>query len=934
MRRFALGLLAALVLPLVGCLDTGHPAFMSPHGVPIAHHAALETVYATNTAADQIEVIDATGAAGTPIPVGIDPVSLALRPDGRELWVANHISDSVSVIDTDPASPTFHQVIATVQAFTDGVTRFDEPVGIAFASDAKAYVALSSRNEIAVVDVASRAVTRWIEVEGQDPRVLKVHGDRLFVIPFESGNQTQLSGCFGAVVDPVRTPWCTYDAVIEAGRNNILTLSDPSNPDDPGMVADIIRNQAFPDRDLFVIDTATDEPIEEVWTIGTLLYGLAVDSQGVVYVAQTEARNDANGLAGTQGHDLPEMENRAFLNQIGVVDCQAGCGAPSVIELEPLPPADPAPGTQVATPFGIEISGDDRTLVVTAAGSNRVFTVDAASGSVLGRADVGTTPRGVALESDEEGAPTRAWVFNAVENSVSVVDVSDPTAPTVTSTIAFDDPTHPEVKLGRAAFNDAGASTTGTFSCESCHPDGHTDQLLWILGARCDVPGCNQVQPRSTMPIRGLRDTLPLHWDGVLSDPFGGINTESLLASVDPTCSEEHECFRELVDASLGGTMCDQHGACPTTEGLAGALDGESRDAMAVFLRSVPYPPARSRPVDDDLSPLARQGFDDFLDNEGRRVCSRCHNLPFWVRTNTPGSGMDAPTFRGTTDRFLTLPNGRIYLLDLIGLSILISDAPWTEDQVPDEYMMWAFTFGSARSPQLNRTTSGHGPEGLFQMFEEGSTGFSGAMGRQVTLNAATTDAAALAETAAMLDLLERADDFEAVNLRVEGGEAGAGGAFAPLSLSYQAGEYFRHPYDGGVGRSRESLIDAARAGALVATATARLGPKVDVDHPQPGLWTDLTGGGSLRRHALPRLPGDSPMAFRARHLAATAFALVDGERVDATITCQDGSRALPRCPDEGIHITLAELPAPGQHLIQVMNPGGLASNEVLFFVD
>ena len=74
------------------------------------------------------------------IPVGIDPVSLALRPDGRELWVANHVSDSVSVIDTNLESRTYLRVVDTVQDFDlrAKATRFDEPVGIAFANNEKA----------------------------------------------------------------------------------------------------------------------------------------------------------------------------------------------------------------------------------------------------------------------------------------------------------------------------------------------------------------------------------------------------------------------------------------------------------------------------------------------------------------------------------------------------------------------------------------------------------------------------------------------------------------------------------------------------------------------------------------------------------------------------------------------------------------------------
>jgi len=39
--------------------------------------------------------------------------------------------------------------------------------------------------------------------------------------------------------------------------------------------------------------------------------------------------------------------------------------------------------------------------------------------------------------------------------------------------------------------------------------------------------------------------------------------------------------------------------------------------------------------------------------------------MPFWVSTNTPGTGMDAPTWRGAYDRFLILPQGRVNVIDL-----------------------------------------------------------------------------------------------------------------------------------------------------------------------------------------------------------------------------------------------------------------------------
>ena len=130
--------------------NAGHPTFMSPHSKPIVANGLF--VYAANTAADTVDVVNiATNKVVVRINVGIDPVGLAVRPDGKEVWVANHVSDTVSVIDLDPHSPTLHQVIATVQAVDSDAftTAFDEPVGIAFASNEKAYVALGPDNEIA-----------------------------------------------------------------------------------------------------------------------------------------------------------------------------------------------------------------------------------------------------------------------------------------------------------------------------------------------------------------------------------------------------------------------------------------------------------------------------------------------------------------------------------------------------------------------------------------------------------------------------------------------------------------------------------------------------------------------------------------------------------------------------------------------------------------
>ncbi len=884
--------------------DVGHPMFLSPHVNPIVSSGYF--IYATNTPSDTVDVIDPnTRELVARIRVGIDPVALGVRPDGKELWVSNHVSDSISVIDLDPGSPTFHHVIATIQDFEDGalVTDFDEPTGIAFAGDHKAYVALGPDNEIVAIDVQSRALIGRLPVQAQDPRAIAVRGDRLYVVPFESNNQSQISGCLPNNIDG---DVCTFDIITHViANNNVLSL---------GYDADIVKNPGLPDRDLFIYDTATDSLEQTVNGVGTLLYGLAVDSKGSVFVAQTDARNDVNGRAGTQKHGLQEMENRAFLNQVTRVDCAENCAAPVRFDLEPLPPQNPVPGEALATPFAIAITKDDSLVVATAASSNRVFTMDPDSGEVLGRVDVGAVPRGIALR-DGPGATLQGWVLSVVDNTVELVDLTDPNAPQVLDSIALADPTPALVKAGRKAFNNAAGSTTETFSCESCHPDGHTDQLLWILDTPvCDVPGCTQIPPRLTMPVRGLQDTAPYHWDGIPGDPYGGRNTASINGSVEPNCdlAVPESCTRVLVDGGMGSTMCDQDNCPVNDEGKAGALSGAERDAMAHFLLKIPYPPSQRRSMDNVIDEDGRDGFFTFSfehtntagsRNTGGRTCGNCHKNPFLVSTNTGGSGMDPPTWRGAYDRWVILPQGRANTADLLGLIGIDESFPERE--------IWGLGGSNNR---------------IWEMVLQGSTGFHGAFGRQLTLN---TQNANSAQASALLDALEQAAAVEAIELQGEGvwldDDTHHG-----IGLDFLGGQYVDRS---GVSApfSRAQLLDAAADGQLVLTLTGRMGDAAQADTPQPGIWLTSPFDEQTQNVELPQLAEGGSLTFQGRHVQAGAAIFLDGLRVPGEVSCVSG--ALPNCEGELLHVQFQEeLDAGGIFFLQLQNPRGRISNDMMFF--
>ncbi len=872
----------------------GHMNYESPHAGPIALLPDNSLVYVVNTPADTVDVIDTgTGSVIHRINVGIDPVGIAVRPDGMEVWVTNHVSDSVSVIDSNADSPTRHHVLATIQSFDAATksTRFDEPVGIAFANNGKAYVALSRTNQVAVIDVASRTLTSRLDITAQDPRALTVRGDRLYVIPFESNNQTQVSGCFAENIDG---DLCTYD------HQNQVIDSPYGGSTSAGYVTDIVRNPDDPERDLYVFDTDTDQLVEIVDGLGTLLYGITVDVDGNVFVAQTEGRNDANGKAGTQGHGLAELENRAFLNQITHVDCGGDCGTPAFIDLEPLPPTHPAPGMALATPFAITVSDDRGTLVATAAGSNTVFTIDANSGTVLGRTIVESHPRGLAMEQTDEGAPSRAWVLNALANSVSLVDLSDRNNPSTVMTTPLQDPTEPDVKLGRMAFYDANASSTGTFSCASCHPDGHNDQLIWILDTPICDQGCDQIQPRLAQDIRGLRGSAPYHWDGIPGDPFGGVNTASL-TWLPPNCNKDvpESCTLHLVDGALGSTMCDQANCGNNDDGKPGLLSGAERDAMARYLLSVPYPNAPERPYTNSLSDSAMIGFDKFHFTE---QCGNCHRAPFLTTTNMGGSGMDVPSWRGGYDRWKNAPQNRFFIADLVRND-------------------------NRGFPERGGFTS---DQDMFQLILEMSVGFSGSLARQVTLNGISVDQSL---TGNLLDALERSAHEGAVVLQGEGRLLPGTGA--DIAIQFE-GDVYVDRNDSSTTYTREELTDLAAAGDLLLTLTARLGVNTDYENPQPTLRPDelpilpMFPGG--RPADFPELFNNEPMRLRGQHIIEGAYLIVDGRRVEGTVTCESGT--LPDCYDDVIIVQLEEQPSSsGMHMLQVQNPEGLFSNDLTFLV-
>ncbi len=184
--------------------------FENPHCHPIDLSPDGNTLATVNTAANRVDLWDVS--SGTPVfskavPVGYDPVTARWRSN-TELWVVNHISDSVSVVD--PVNCIVDETIDTL----------DEPCDVVFAgSTERAFVSCSSVNTIQVFNPNTFAETDQVVVAAEDPRALSVSADgtKVYAAIFESGNGTTL--LFGAGVSGGSGSFPPTDA-----------MSDPLNP--------------------------------------------------------------------------------------------------------------------------------------------------------------------------------------------------------------------------------------------------------------------------------------------------------------------------------------------------------------------------------------------------------------------------------------------------------------------------------------------------------------------------------------------------------------------------------------------------------------------------------------------------------------------------------------------------------------------------------
>jgi YVTN family beta-propeller protein len=559
------GFVALLLWAPAAAATTDH--FESPPVHPVELSPDGSKLFVAHTADHRVVVFDVSGP-GAPvriaeIPVGLEPVTVRARTDG-EIWVVNHVSDDVSVVDVGAEN-----VVATVLAG-------DEPTDVIFAgTPERAFVCVSQEDRIRVWNPADLTVPPIdIPLDASDPRgfALSPDGATLYVGVFASGRRTT-----SVPIDSVEAggglpaPSIPMDPELPPAPITALIVAHDGTSwrDETGASWDWAVPYLTYDHDVARIDVASAALAGYYTGVGTNLFNIAVNPvSGGLFVTNQEATNAIRFE--------PVIRGRFLRNRVTLVDPTTGIATP--VHLNPHIDYDTPAGNAVeraqslSVPLDIVFASNGLTAYVAAFGSRKVGVLDA-TGAVARRIPVGDGPAGLALDE----ANQRLFVLNRHASSLSVVDLTDDSS--IEIPLGFD-PTPANIRDGRTLFyGGENSSAHGDVSCASCHVFGAVDDIAWDLGdpqgaflpppegAEDDsLVGFHPMKgPMTTQTMKGLEGQEPLHWRGdreTLSD-FNGAFV-SLLGRASALSGSQLQLFEDFTFSMI-------HAANPNLE-LDGSL--------------------------------------------------------------------------------------------------------------------------------------------------------------------------------------------------------------------------------------------------------------------------------------------------------------------------------------------------------------------------
>jgi len=597
---------------------------------------------AVNPEAGTVTIFQVAGDAytkTTEVNVGKNPAGVAWSGDGSTLYVANQADGTVGIVKQVYPGPW--QQTATIPVGT-------EPHGMVLtASGQKLYVTNTRSATVSVISTVSNTVATTITGVGPEPRGIAItHGGNIatdaqqtvYVTDFlalPSGNGhpdgfddaktgfiTAINVANDTVIGTIKLN-TVADTGFKAAGDALNRVAAPANPQPTDFT---FTTGAYPNQ---LNNLATHGNFAYLPNTGSSPNGpvrFNVNVQSLVSVINTTTNRDAGQTVNMQSAvNAQTNPTKLFLTQPWAIAFKNSADVGYVVSAASNVVAKLAVNTTTGAPT-VQMNPSDST-------------------QVLG-IPVGKNPRGIVINSTD----TRAYVWNYVSRDVSVIDLTQspekaiatlqstalPQAGTpddkvhigrelfFTSVGVFDPPAAGQPAVtGRMSMN-------GWGSCGACHPNGLTDNVVWIFASG----------PRRTVPLHSTfvkgdpTQQRALNWSGIFDNiaSFEG-NVRNVSGGLGLFVQSDGVTQAPLPANFTSTASLNQL----TIRGVKGW------DAITAYIQSgIPAP----------ISPVSKTDPDVVAGQKlfSQAGCNNCHGTPLWTNSRVRYNGSADPSLIQNTE--------------------------------------------------------------------------------------------------------------------------------------------------------------------------------------------------------------------------------------------------------------------------------------------
>lgn len=567
------------------------------------------------------QVIKITGVRGTPVisatraSVGSEPTGIAISPTGRSLYVSNFQDGTVSVINTADMSVT---------------RRID--LNVALADSGLLGPSVMGRARAALAHPRAIVVTNNGDANDDDETV--------YVSEFFSQARTSGVPMGDAQFDTNRQGVVYRFNAGTGAIGALITLAPVSNTgfqdsgnNDTGCFPNQLYSLALNNNRLYVTSVC-ESPRGPTGAVGTDLRNFQTQIHAVLNVVDTASNSEV-------------VAQKVLLNQRLQAQYTTRMTADNARRM-PLIMNDIqfVNGTNVAylSAYGADAVFRVRFMADGSVGEVGTAATNFINLAALPGANAGRLPVGIALASSAAHAANRALTVNENSRNLSILNLVEQNAVNAAATDTMPTAGSPEaaVNNGRRFFvtglgrwSLAGQAWN---SCESCHPDGLSDNVTWYFAR-----GPRQTTSLDASFNRGGTEQRIFNWTGIFDEVHdfelntrgnsGGIGAVVHTVSAPPTAGDRVIFDGTTPTGSQIATATPQAGLNGSVKsirtGVPAAPSGTVTNVLAdwdevdEYVKSIRAP---RRPTNLDAAAITA-GRSLFENNN----CGGCHGGPLWT---------------------------------------------------------------------------------------------------------------------------------------------------------------------------------------------------------------------------------------------------------------------------------------------------------------